>query len=30
MIEGLDFWLEQIVAFCIALAVAQIMKKMGR
>lgn len=29
MFEGLDFLLEQIVAFCIAFVVAQIMKKMG-
>lgn len=30
MIEGLYFWLEQIVAFCIAFVVVRIMKRMGR
>ena len=27
MFEGLDFWFEQIIAYCIALVLVQFMKK---
>lgn len=30
MFEGLDFWFEQIIAYCIALVLVQFMKKIPR
>lgn len=27
MFEGLDFWFEQAIAYCIALVLVQLMKK---